>query len=107
MSQIAVRLLQGGGMNSAEDWSGLRTFIGIALCELVGTAAGCRRFENRVDSKSGVRDDMSSRYIYADIANVAQIGDPEKGLFFLSRIIRKVLFIGIGSRMLPANPHRA
>jgi hypothetical protein len=88
MSQIAVRLLQGGGMNSAQDWSGLRTFIGIALCEPVG-AAGCRRFENRVDSKSGVRDDMSSRYISADIANVAQIDDPEKGLFFLPRIIKK------------------
>jgi hypothetical protein len=82
MSQIAVRPLEAGGVNSSEDSSGVRTLIGIALRETAG-AEGCRRFENRVDSKSGARDDMSSRYIGIDIANVAQIGDPEKGFFSL------------------------
>lgn len=79
MSQIAVRLLEAGGVNSLEDSPGVRTFIGIARRE-TAVAAGCRPFENRVDNKCGARDDMSSRYICADIANVAQIGDPEKRL---------------------------
>jgi hypothetical protein len=82
MSQIAVRLLEEGGVNSSEDPSELRTFIGIALRETAG-AAGCRPFENKVDSKSGARYDMSSRYICLDIANVAQNGGPEKGFFSL------------------------
>jgi len=70
MSQIAVRLLEAGGMNSSEDTPWLRTFIGIALRETAGTA-GCRAFENKFDSKSGARYDMSSRYICVDIANIA------------------------------------
>ena len=70
MSQIAVRLFEAGGVNSPEDSSALRTFIGIALREPAGTA-GCRPFENKFESKSGVRYDMSSRYIWLDIANVA------------------------------------
>lgn len=82
MSQIAVRLLEAGAVNWSQDWSGLRTFIGIALRETAG-GSSFRPFENRVDSKSGARDDMSSRYICVDIANVAQIRDPEKGLFSL------------------------
>jgi len=55
--------------------------------ETAGTA-GRKPFENKADSKSGARDDMSSRYIFSDIANVAQIDGPEKGLFF-SRLIRR------------------
>jgi hypothetical protein len=78
MSQIAVRLLEAGGVNWSDDSSELRTHIGIALRETAG-AEGCRRFENRVDSKSGARYDMRSRYIYADTATVAQIGGLEKG----------------------------
>jgi len=65
-----VRLLEAGAMNSSEDTSGLRTFIGIALRETAGTA-GCRPFGNNADSKSGARDDMSSRYICLNIANIA------------------------------------
>jgi hypothetical protein len=80
MSQIAVRLLGAGGVNSSQDWSGLRTFIGIVQRETAGTA-GCKPFENKADSRSEARDDISARYIVMDITNVAQIDDAEKGIF--------------------------
>ena len=71
MSQIAVRLLEAGGVNSPQEWFRLRTFIGIAPRETVG-GAGFRPFENRVDSKSGAWDGMSSRCICIDITTIAQ-----------------------------------
>lgn len=70
-------------MNSSEASSGPRTFIGIMPRETAG-AAGCWPFENRVDRKSRARYDMRSRYILADTATVAQIGDREKSSFFSS-----------------------
>jgi len=89
MSQIAVRLLGAGGMNSSAGPWRLRTFITTALRDTAGTA-GCKPVENNADSKSGVRDDMSLRYILEDIANVAHIGDAEKGLFIARLVTRNM-----------------
>ena len=80
MSQIAVRRLEVGGVNSLEDSSGSRAFMRIALRETAG-AEGCGPFENKVDKKSRARYDMRSRYIYLDIANVAQIGTMKRAVF--------------------------
>jgi hypothetical protein len=92
MSQIAVRLLEVGGVNSPEDSSGLRTFMQIMLREAAG-ATGCGPFENKVDRKSWARYDMGSAlYLPRYSRTVAQIGDGETaGRAIASRFELQVL----------------